>query len=194
MSVTLDKKLLMKSALSAISIMLGVSVKNGYGHLHKNDPDSVSDGVLTASKIVGGALFVIGWGFMASSVLKANEDTNLLNKVGIVLSVLMILGGVAILKFGLSGGIWDVLMPILFVSGWIMLGITGGMGSNTSWALTIPAALLVITSMTMVIPLQRGKAIFNKSWTNPTNQIVDGPGYPMFALAWGLISLSNSLI
>jgi hypothetical protein len=73
-------------------------------------------------------------------------------------------------------------LPLIFAVSWIVLGF--GVGNHLSgmakyWGLL--ASALVLTSMMHILPHQRSKSN------------VDGPGAYMFALAWGILILVNSM-
>lgn len=223
MSLSLDQNRLIWTSLSALSIILGVNLKNSVKFL-KKDKQPVVGWLDALSTPLGIALFVGGWFGIAYNTIKANDDTGLVNQTLIGASVVGIVVGVMFQQMVSEqsplGAVKPWVMGIGFIGGWLLLGITAGLGrslsrtvmirkedgsdddddfekstlNQTSLALTLPAALLVLASMTSILPLQRGdKDLLGNTWTTPDAKIVDGPGYPMFVIAWALITLSNAL-
>lgn len=76
-------------------------------------------------------------------------------------------------------------MPVfaaMFALSWLVVGAMVGMGRGVlSKVLGGSAVALVLSSMMMILPMQRAGCI------------VDGPGVGMFALAWVLITIGSSL-
>jgi len=178
----MDKSVLLGTSLSALSIIGGVSLKNTYKHLGQE---------ALWNTLLGMILFVGGWIGIGYYTVGANNDTSMLNKSAIVLSILLIIG--AVMYQNLADSPSMAIMLPLFIGGWLLFGLSAGLGSDTSLSMTLLASILVILSMVFILPLQRGGDLMGYSWTTPENKIVDGVGYTLFTVAWGLISLSNAM-
>jgi len=178
----MDKSVLLGTSLSALSIIGGVSLKNTYKHLGQE---------ALWNTLLGMVLFVGGWIGIGYYTVGANNDTSMLNKSAIVLSILLIIG--AVMYQNLADSPSMAIMLPLFIGGWLLFGTSAGLGSDTSLGMTLLASVLVILSMVIILPLQRGGDLMGYSWTTPENKIVDGVGYTLFTVAWGLISLSNAM-
>jgi hypothetical protein len=125
-------------------------------------------------KMVGAAFFVGGWLYMAWSL--AGRVRGQGAKLALWLGSLGVVAGVMMHKNHMPMG------PMLFMAAWVLLGLTLSFAHRNKYRwMGVVAAGLVLWSMTNVIPEQRKKGV------------VDGPGYPMFMLAWGLIIFLNSV-
>ncbi len=198
MSLVLDKSILAGTVGSALGIIAGVSLKNSVKHL-EDQGQPVVEWLKTSSTPVGMVLFVLGWigiGITTNLALRSSPN-KLLPVPDFVLTLLLVLAIVgivgAVMNQNLAETPNDLLMKVGFVGGWILLGLVAGQNSWSNLALTLPAALLVLASMTTILPLQRGEERLGTNWTVPKAKIVDGPGYPLFTIAWGLLALSNAM-
>jgi hypothetical protein len=128
-------------------------------------------------KPLGVALITLGWLYTAY-ILSVGRK----NKMGLVLPSLAILGSVMVMKqFMTKGKMPPMAFPAIFAIAWIVLGWNVG-GHLTGWMkyLGLVASALVIGSMMGLLPMQRKAGV------------VDGPGMPMFVLAWVIITLLNA--
>jgi len=74
-------------------------------------------------------------------------------------------------------------LPLIFSGCWLILGYAAGMGRpGINRLLGLLAAGMVISSVFVMLPWQREK------------QVVDGPGKDLFTMAWGALTLANSII
>jgi hypothetical protein len=161
--------------LGGLLVTSGVIAKNTAEQLEQ--PNS-----FVGSKL-GPALFVLGWAIVAYSIalpgntkryiapIELDQYTlmTLVATVSIVASVFMMKN---LMKSDKS---IPMIYPAMFVGGWLLLGyIVGGYAG-------MAAALLVIGSMMGVLPWQR------------ENCVVDGPGMPMFTVAWALLAAANAM-
>ena len=135
--------------------------------------------------VVGSILFVTGWTLMAIGL---SDRVTGMTKTAIITACAMIVIGVVIQK-GTSVMIdrkdphpdATFFIGLFFVGGWILLGLSLFAGFKRYRWMGPLAALLVLLSMTTILPWQR-KGCY-----------VDGPGFPMFMLAWGLIIFMGSI-
>ena len=92
---------------------------------------------------------------------------------------------VSMKKVMASGKPMPTMYPVIFAGSWLALGYTVGMGKggffNTSTILGLLAAGMVLVGMMVVLPWQR------------KNNVVDGPGLPLFVAAWGLLAAGNAI-
>jgi len=171
--VNLNNEKLYPTLLGALGVISGVILKNSMEQL--GTPDNV------LGKIVGPILFMVGWaqvvyalGFEpATGTLPMNQNTLMLalSAISIMVAVFMMK------KLMVEGQPMQMIYPAMFAGGWGLLAYVAG---NNPW--TWSAALLVLASMMGVLPWQR------------TNGVVDGPGLPMFVIAWLLLAVNNSLV
>ena len=160
------------SSLAALSIVSGVNMTNTAKQMGN---------LKSGYGLAGGALFVGGWGVMAKA-LGSNAGTYTRS---IYLACAMVVAAVAIqkadaLKYEVPYA--DKLMPLLFAGGWILLGSSLFLANPTSrFKFFGPiAAALVLVSMVKILPIQRDGCY------------IDGPGYPMFLIAWMMIVILHS--
>ena len=74
------------------------------------------------------------------------------------------------------------ILPIIFAISWLVLGFfTGEHLNNNLKFLGLLASILVLISMMVSLPFQRKECI------------VDGPGMPLFVIAWFIIIYLNSV-
>jgi hypothetical protein len=74
-----------------------------------------------------------------------------------------------------------MVFPVIFALSWIILGFNAGnhLYGNQKY-LGLFASFLVLLSMMQILPYQR------------THNIIDGPGQPLFVIAWGILIMLNS--
>ena len=74
-----------------------------------------------------------------------------------------------------------MILPAIFAISWLVLGYNSGshLTGSMKW-LGLAVGVLVILSMMVILPFQR------------KNCIADGPGMPLFVIAWVLIVYMNS--
>lgn len=191
--VKLNKSLLMGTLASAVALQSGVIFKNTVG---KMDSSNYTAQMKSVSTIVGVSLFVLGWYGIAHYTVKANMDSP---KRGLIwVAVAGIVGSLLatmLLGHMFSDTVKKILMLVGFVGGWLAFGYLAGDGIGTSRVLTMATALLVLVSMVIILPMQRAEGnVLGWMPVPRSDRIVDGPGYPMFALAWFLLALSNGWI
>ena len=183
MSKVLDLQTVGKTAVGAISVISGVVIKNSKDRLPADSKvyDYVSDKNLDR---LGLGLFGGGWLWTAHMLSDSDWGTKSLLSFGASLMILVV---VMMMKNKMkTGENVPTYLPVMFSMAWLLLGYSlgilrgGGFNKNSRNA-GIFASVLVILSMLMVLPYQR------------EHGIVDGPGMPMFAGAWGIISLVNAL-
>ena len=158
-----------------ITLFAGILVQTGVALKNAGDQLKLPGKMST---ILGTILFVLGWLGVAVSI--GFSDGQLSMKT--LLAILSSFGIVAAVMITKALNIPKVGGPI-FIGSWLLLGITIGMGRIMSGKIMgIFASLLVIGSMTVLLPMQRKK------------KVVDLPGYSMFSSAWFLIAIANALV
>lgn len=177
----MNEEQLQRTSLSALAIVGGVVVKNTVKNLIANGKLPKKGTHFWVSTLVGIVLFVGGWVGMGWATVEA---TNGVNEPWIWVGIAGVVSAVLLQQapdlFGFKAP--TMLMATLFIGGWSIFGYSAaGNDQNKLW-LTLPAAGLVISSMALgILAWQRA------------NCVIDGPGFPMFMVAWGLLILSNSL-
>ena len=181
MSLTLDTTQLWGTGLSALAIVSGVVTKNSVKFLIKDGKLPEMGTEFWTSTIVGMILFIGGWIGMGQFTNIGNNGVNAMGVwIGIIAIVMAVLLQNAPDMFGFTAPAW--LMGLLFIGGWLLFGWAAAGGRTDKLALTLPATALVVSAMALgVLGWQR------------KNCVIDGPGYPMFMLAWVLLSVSASL-
>jgi len=155
-----------QGAIGAGLIIAGVIVKNSMEQMK------------AGNSMVGMALFVSGWILFANAVAR-NTAIRPMGQYLPYLASGLIVGSVIGMKTIKNGpNKKERMMPYLggFVVGWLLLGYSIG----CCWEIVVPSVLLVFLSMMYFLPKQR------------KHNIVDGPGLPLFMLAWlGMIAANN---
>jgi hypothetical protein len=164
-----DTNLLIQTSIASCLVIFGVVTKNSSEQLgFPNHP---------IGKPVGMGMFIMGWIYVAYilSINKPNKLMFILPSVGIVIAVMMMK------TYMVKKQTPPVMFPLIFALSWIILGLNVGnhLSGNQKY-IGIFASLLVLLSMMKILPYQR------------TNNVVDGPGMPMFVIAWVILSILNS--
>ena len=164
-----DTNLLIQTSIASCLVIFGVVTKNSFEQLgFPNHP---------IGKPVGMGMFIMGWIYVAYilSINKPNKLMFILPSVGIVIAVMMMK------TYMVKKQTPPVMFPLIFALSWIILGLNVGnhLSGNQKY-IGIFASLLVLLSMMKILPYQR------------TNNVVDGPGMPMFVIAWVILSILNS--
>ena len=165
----IDNNLLIQTSIAACLVIFGVVTKNSFEQLgFPNHP---------IGKPVGMGMFIMGWIYTAYvlSINKPNKRMFILPSVGIVTAVMMMK------TYMLNKQTPPVIFPLIFAVAWIILGLNVGnhLPGNQKY-IGVFASLLVLLSMMKILPFQR------------KNNIVDGPGQPLFVIAWGILIILNS--
>jgi hypothetical protein len=165
----LNNNLFIQTSIASLMVLFGVVTKNSFEQIKQpNHP---------IGKPVGMALFTLGW-FYIAYILSVNKP----NKILFVVPSLMILMAVMLMKqyMGKNQSPPPVL-PLLFALGWIILGFNvGNHLTGNSKYLGLIASACVLVSMMSMLPAQRKSCV------------VDGPGMPLFTIAWIIFILLNS--
>jgi hypothetical protein len=164
-----DTNLLIQTSIASCLVIFGVVTKNSFEQLgFPNHP---------IGKPVGMGMFIMGWIYVAYilSMNKPNKLMFILPSVGIVIAVMMMK------TYMVKKQTPPMVFPVIFALSWIILGLNVGnhLSGNQKY-IGIFASLLVLLSMMKILPYQR------------TNNVVDGPGMPMFVIAWVILSILNS--
>lgn len=165
----IDAKLLIQTSIAACLVIFGVVTKNSFEQLGSpNHP---------IGKPVGMGMFIMGWVYTAYilSIGKPNKLIFILPSVAIVVAVMMMK------QYMVKKKPPPIFLPVTFAISWIALGLNVGnhLPGNQKY-IGLFASLLVLLSMMKILPYQRDK------------DIVDGPGQPMFVIAWVIIIILNS--
>ena len=165
MSTTVNNLKFIQTMGAAIMVIAGVTIKNSN--------EQMKDMGSETNDMIGIALFTVGWLYTAY-VLSKGKKMN--KQIALAGSSIAILVAVMMMKMKMKKGEEvPMFLPATFALAWIVLGFyLGGMVG-----LIIPA--LVIGSMMFALPYQRD------------NCIVDGPGMTMFAFAWVMVAVLNSI-
>lgn len=160
-----------QTVIAAIMIILGVVIKNS---LKIFTDKTVSDFM----KLLGVSFFLFGWIYMAFILSKDRS-----NSLVIIVSSLGILLSAMIMNYLMEKNLEiNIILPIIFIVCWLLLGFSIGTHlKDYKKYLGIFAGLLVILSMVVSLPFQR------------QNCLVDGPGMPLFVIAWFIVVYLNSL-
>ena len=172
--------------LPGAAILTAVILKNG----GKQFADSVGVPLFANSNRVGMALFVAGWiglvvatGSLAD--LRANMMGASMKSVLVALSSAAILGAVVGMTKGKAMAqppSWVKVLAIVFAVAWLALGHgMGSGGSRLAMRLGMAAGVCTIVSMLYLLPKQRDIGI------------VDGPGMPLFTIAWFLLAGAHAI-
>lgn len=196
----LDDELLYKSTFASLLIILGVVLLNTVTTLEKNlNLNNINDKQWHfAGLLIGALMFMVGWVNIAN-VTSINRETS--EATILYYSSLAIMVSAGAMKYMMytkqMNMPWIPLFPATFVLSWLALGmlvgdvkikdvmnlIYGNMDFNEldiNKKLGLLIGPLVIGSMMVALPWQREKCV------------ADGPGMPMFVMAWGLLILLNS--
>ena len=165
----IDTNLLIQTSIAACLVIFGVVTKNSFEQLgFPNHP---------IGKPVGMGMFVIGWIYVAYilSINKPNKLMVILPSIGIVIAVMMMK------QYMVKKQTPPMVFPLIFALSWIILGFNVGnhLSGNQKY-IGLFASFLVLLSMMHMLPFQR------------INNIVDGPGMPLFVIAWVIFIILNS--
>ena len=165
----IDTNLLIQTSIAACLVIFGVVTKNSFEQLgFPNHP---------IGKPLGMGMFIMGWIYIAYilSINKPNKHAFILPSALIVMSVMMMK------QYMVKKQNPPMVFPAIFALSWIILGLNAGnhLVGNQKY-LGLFASFLVLLSMMQILPYQR------------THNIVDGPGQPLFVIAWGILIMLNS--
>ena len=165
----INKNLLIQTFIAACLVIFGVVTKNSFEQLgFPNHP---------IGKPIGMGMFIMGWIYTAYilSINKPNKLMFILPSALIVMSVMMMK------QYMVKKQNPPMVFPAIFALSWIILGLNAGnhLVGNQKY-LGLFASFLVLLSMMVILPFQR------------TNNIVDGPGQPLFVIAWVILIILNS--
>ena len=174
----LNNKLLAKTSLGALFVMMGVAIK--ISGEQRDDPDD------KFSKPLGILCFTLGWIAVAYALSCKKK-----NKLLIILPCALILTSVLVMKRlmaqhkkkGREGEAHiPKVFPIMFAASWVVLGLLCANHFKGPMKLVgLVPPLLVILSMMVVLPVQRKRCV------------VDGFGVYLFAFAWFILTVINSM-
>jgi hypothetical protein len=165
----LNNRLVVETSIAALLVIFGVVTKNSFEQLGMpNHP---------IGKPLGMLLFIVGWIYTAYilSINKPNKALFVLASLGIVVAVMMMK------QYMEKKQTPPMAFPIIFAVSWLILGFMSGnhLSGNIKYA-GLFASLLVLLSMMNMLPLQR------------KHNVIDGPGMPLFVVAWVIIVFLNS--
>lgn len=160
----LNNKLFIGTSIAALLVVFGVVTKNSSGQL----------GGSKIGNIMGMMMFVLGW-VLTAYMLSVNKDSKALFVLGAA--------GIVMAAMAMKSYKKDVPMflPIIFSVCWLLLGFLTSNHLKGMYKYSgLIASLLVLVSMMVALPMQRKK------------NIVDGPGMPLFVIAWFILVVANS--
>jgi len=165
----INTNLLIQTFIAACLVIFGVVTKNSFEQLGlPNHP---------IGKPIGMGMFIMGWIYTAYilSINKPNKLMFILPSALIVMSVMMMK------QYMVKKQTLPMVFPVIFALSWIILGLNAGnhLSGNQKY-LGLFASFLVLLSMMVILPFQR------------KNEIIDGPGQPLFVIAWGILIMLNS--
>jgi hypothetical protein len=168
--MNLNIELFTQTSTAAAMVIFGVVTKNTLEQL--GFPNHVP------GKMIGMGLFIIGW-ILTAYALSNGKD----NKLMYYIPSALIVGTVMMMKKSMAEGKKPpIIFPILFAGAWLMLGYYATNHLPNEWKyIGLLASGFVLLSMLITLPWQR------------ENNIVDGPGMPLFIIAWGILVIANSL-
>lgn len=169
--VVFNNSLLTQTLIASGMIVSGVVTKNSVEQLGM--PDHI------IGKPLGMGLFAGGWLYMA--YILSNQRSG--NMLMYIVPCLAILGSVIMMKqYMIADETPPMIYPIIFAASWLAIGYLVGdhINSGAIQYSGLIASVLVLLSMMYLLRLQRD------------NCVVDGPGMPMFVVAFLIISLLNS--
>ena len=165
----INTNLLIQTFIAACLVIFGVVTKNSFEQLgFPNHP---------IGKPIGMGMFIMGWIYTAYilSINKPNKLMFILPSALIVMSVMMMK------QYMVKKQNPPMVFPAIFALSWIILGLNAGnhLVGNQKY-LGLFASFLVLLSMMVILPFQR------------KNKIIDGPGLPLFVIAWVILIILNS--
>jgi len=165
----IDTNLLIQTSIAAGLVIFGVVTKNSFEQLgFPNHP---------IGKPAGMGMFIMGWIYAAYilSMNKPNKLLFILPSIGIVMAVMMMK------QYMVKKQTPPMVFPLIFALSWIILGLGVGnhLQGNQKY-IGLIASFLVLLSMMSILPYQR------------THNVVDGPGQPLFVVAWFIFIILNS--
>ena len=165
----INTNLLIQTFIAACLVIFGVVTKNSFEQLgFPNHP---------IGKPIGMGMFIMGWIYTAYilSINKPNKLMFILPSALIVMSVMMMK------QYMVKKQTPPMVFPVIFALSWIILGLNAGnhLSGNQKY-LGLFASFLVLLSMMVILPFQR------------KNKIIDGPGLPLFVIAWVILIILNS--
>ena len=164
-----NNRLVLETSVAALLVIFGVVTKNSLEQM--GSPDHPT------GKPLGMLLFALGWiytGYILS-INKPNKMVFILPSLGILVAVIMMK------KYMAKKETPPMVFPAIFAVSWLVLGAMVGshLPGDMKYSGLI-ASILVLVSMMKILPYQREK------------HIVDGPGMPLFVIAWVIIIGLNS--
>lgn len=154
-------------AIGASMVTAGVVVKNSCEQMGNPHP-------AWGSRYIGPTLFVVGW------LVVAHLIASKLSPVGYNRNAMLVYGSVAGILLSanyIHKNHRNKMHSIVCAASWLILGYMAGT-SDRARKLGIAAAISVLLSMMVAMPWQRA------------NNVVDGPGMPLFVIGWVLLILA----
>jgi hypothetical protein len=176
LSVALNQSKLIASSFGGVLVIMGVVMKNSLEQLKINNE---------MGEKLGKFMFVLGWALTAYSIsLKGSRISfSLKSLLATIASTLIVVAVFMMKKLMKEEKEMNMIYPIMFMSSWVLLGGVVGLGGDPmGYVGGLLASALVIGSMIFILPKQRELGV------------VDGPGMPMFTLAWVLLTCVNVMI
>ena len=160
--------LYLETVFASILIIISFILKNSLIQLKlKNDIFSIFTMIL----------FFGGWLLIGYLLGKDREMP-----YGIYIGTLLIIISCIMMNQMKANNTSNIVLSILFSFGWLLIGhCVGNHLDGMIKYVGMIASVLVILTMIYILPYQR------------KNNIVDGPGMPMYVIAWGIIAYMNAI-
>ena len=165
----LNNGLVVQTSIAALLVVFGVVTKNSFEEI--GEPDH------PVGKPLGMGMFIGGWIYCAYILSKGKNK-----KALFIVPSLAIAGSVMMMKkYMAQKEEPPMVFPAIFALSWIVLGVMVGnhLPGRAKYTGLIASAM-VLGSMMKVLPYQREE------------KVVDGPGMPLFVIAWVILIGLNS--
>jgi hypothetical protein len=196
----LDNNVLHETTVSSLLIIFGVVLLNTITTLEKklNLSDGVQNGWYFSALLIGALMFIVGWINIANLTSMGKNDMEATVLYYSSLSIMISAGAMKYMMYTKQIKVpWISLFSMTYVLSWMSLGmLVGGITVNDVYNMLTGNYKMsnVDTNHllgSMIGPLVIGSTMYALPW-QIDNCVVDGPGMPMYVLAWGLLIFLNS--
>ncbi len=196
----LDNELLYNTTIASLLIIFGVVLLNTVTTLEKNlNLNNINDKQWHFLAIIFGAMmFMVGWLQIANLVSMNKDDTEATILYYCSIAIMVSAGAMKYMMYNNKMAFPFIpLFPLTFILSWIALGMLVG-GVKINDLVNIVNGNLNINDMNikkkismLIGPLVIGSMMVALPWERKNN-VSDGPGMPMFVIAWCLLVFLNS--
>lgn len=170
MSSMLNNSLLVQTSIASLLVIFGVVLKNSLEQAKMSNNKMLNN--------LGMLMFAFGWIYLAYilSIGRENKVTPIVSSLAILVSVMMMK------QYMKDKKEVPIYLPAMFSVAWLAIGyyVSSHLTGNMKY-MGLLASVCVLVGMLYSLPYQR------------KNCIVDGPGMPLFVIAWAMIVYFNSL-